>query len=317
MDTLQTTRIPQADGPDEPPDPAVAAVKTWRYLRLSMVVLVIGLGASVLIEVSKADNCWQSSISAYYYTPVQGFFVGTLLAVGVCLIALKGNTEWEDVLLNLAGVCAPIVALVPTPNPGNCGSVLTDTTNRDLNIANNVGALLVAGALGLVLLAVLATIGRYRSTTPRRAVERPSTTAVVGFCLIALLWMATTVAFFSDRDWFTEYGHPIAAISMFVFIFLNVTANAFNSRRSEELEPAQRRLLFASYGAVAVAMVIATGVTVYLGLVREWDDWVLGLEASLIILFAVYWAIQTAELWNKGLRDESPIPATRDDGGRS
>ena len=32
------------------PDPALEAVKTWRYLRLSMIALVIGLAASVLYE---------------------------------------------------------------------------------------------------------------------------------------------------------------------------------------------------------------------------------------------------------------------------
>src|SRR5205823_1232904 len=43
-----------------------AALKTYRYLRLGMVVIVIGLLASMLIQ-QRNSGCWQGSISAYYY----------------------------------------------------------------------------------------------------------------------------------------------------------------------------------------------------------------------------------------------------------
>jgi hypothetical protein len=46
------------------------AVKTWRYLRVAMVVVVFGLGVSIAYERSKVrPGCFQTSISAYYYTP--------------------------------------------------------------------------------------------------------------------------------------------------------------------------------------------------------------------------------------------------------
>src|SRR5437763_14996232 len=117
-----------------------------------MVLVVIGLGVSVLYEHRQTGTgCWQESISAYYYTPVQGVVVGALVTVGICLVVLKGNTDWEDILLNFAGVSAPVVAFVPIPDPGTCGSVLTDTRNRDLNVANNMTAFLVAGGLALAV----------------------------------------------------------------------------------------------------------------------------------------------------------------------
>src|SRR3954453_19642354 len=135
----------------------VNAIKTWRYLRLAMVVLVVGLAASIAYERAKVHpGCFQTSISAYYYTPVQGFFVGALVSIGVCLFCLKGSTDAEDILLNLAGMFAPVVALVPTPGPGACASVLGTTRDRDVNIANNVTALLVVGLIALVILAALA-----------------------------------------------------------------------------------------------------------------------------------------------------------------
>ena len=93
------------------------AIKSYRYLRLSIVVVVLALLASVLIERSHVD-CFQESISAYFYTPVQAMFVSALVVIGVCLIAVRGRTTGEDVLLNLAGVLAPIVAFVPTTSSG-------------------------------------------------------------------------------------------------------------------------------------------------------------------------------------------------------
>ena len=126
-------------------DAVLVVVKTTRYLRLGMIALVLGLGVSVLYEHAKTrpaggGHCWQESISAYYYTPVQSFLVAALVAVGICLVALKGSTEFEDVALNFAGVFAPIVAFVPTPNVASAvrsspteptaGSTLATTSPR-------------------------------------------------------------------------------------------------------------------------------------------------------------------------------------------
>ena len=67
------------------------------------------------------------------------FFVGTLVAIGISLFAIRGNTVAEDTLLNFAGVLALFVALVPTERaPTACQPVL-DASNRDVNIANNAG----------------------------------------------------------------------------------------------------------------------------------------------------------------------------------
>ena len=114
------------------------AVKSYRYLRLSIVVVVLALLASVLIERSKV-SCWQGSISAYFYTPVQAVFVSALVVIGVSLVAIKGSTDWEDVLLNLAGVLAPLVAFVPTSPPTvSCSSIEVVAGDATPYIDNNV-----------------------------------------------------------------------------------------------------------------------------------------------------------------------------------
>ena len=135
---------------------------TYRYLRLGMVGGAAMLAVSLVYEWIQA-GCLQSSISAYYYTPVRSVLVGGLMAIGLCLIAIKGHGEWEDIWLNLAGMFAPVVALVPTAGSGDCQWIETTppTTDGSLpawvvaNIKNNVLALLVVGAVALVLIHLL------------------------------------------------------------------------------------------------------------------------------------------------------------------
>jgi hypothetical protein len=266
-------------------DEQVYAIKTWRYLRLAMVVLVVGLGVSIGFERWKVHpGCFQTSISAYYYTPVHGFFVGALVAIGTCLFCLKGSTAAEDILLNLAGMFAPAVALVPTPNTGSCASVLGTTQDRDVNIGNNVFALLAVGLLALLILAVL--VARNLPTVP----------ALIGYGVAAAVWLATVLVFWLARGFFVHNAHYTAAILMFVCILVVVVINAFSYKEKTNATSPRNR-----YAAVAGAMVLAAVVIGIAGLLG-WDYWVIAIEATLITLFAVFWTTQTKELWHQGLR---------------
>lgn len=273
-----------------------AAVTTWRYLRLALIGLAIGLAAAVLYERFEVERCWQTSISAYYYTPVAGFFVGALITIGVCLICLRGASDGEDVLLNLAGICAPVVALVPTPSTGGCGSVLTDTANRGVNISNNVTALLVVAWIALVAAAAIGFSGT-REDPP----QNPSRVDLVGYGLALVALALGTYAFIGRRDWFDANAHNLAAFSMFGFIFLNVCLNAVqrNLVRGNPLLRVNR------YTLVALVMLADAVVHVVLWW-NEWRYWVLTAEFSLIGLFALFWALQTGERWADGV---SPVPA--------
>ena len=64
-----------AEKPAAPEEPAPSraerhrdyAIKTWRYLRLAMVALVVGLLVAVVYECREVPrHCLQTSISAYY-----------------------------------------------------------------------------------------------------------------------------------------------------------------------------------------------------------------------------------------------------------
>jgi hypothetical protein len=259
----------------------VYAVKTWRYLRLAMIALVIGLTTAVVYEVVRGGaDCVQTSISAYYYTHAQAIFVGALVAIGVCLICLRGSTEIEDVLLNVAGMLAPLVAVVPTPNAGDCASLPGVPQDPTPNIENNVTALLVMGLVAFVVLAVLSW--RRRQPTP----------ALVGYGLALALYVAAAVVFIAWRDTFVDHAHNIAAGVMFSCIILVALVNALSFRRKQNDPNARNR-----YSAIGLAML-----TVFVFYAVGGKYHLLLAEIDAIGLFAIFWAIQTEELWGEGVR---------------
>jgi hypothetical protein len=308
-----TMKFERQDSTDQ-----IFAIKTWRYLRASMIGFVLAIFVGVGFERSKAPGCFQTSISAYYYTPVHGIFIGALVAVGTCLICLRGNTDAEDILLNLAGMFAPIVALVPTPGTGSCGSVLTTADNRDVNISNNMFVLLVVGAAGFVFLAVIAIVGRAKHG------NWPPRLSLIGYALTLAVWGYAVVTFAWFRTFFRDTAHYSAAIAMFVCFLAVVILDAISYRVHQEPAvaahpvPDKVKATFLSwrnpYAVIALVMIadaIGWGIV---GLVFNWSHWIIWIEATLIALFAVFWGWQTSELWNKGLRGQA-APSGRSDAG--
>ena len=259
------------------------AVKTWRYLRVAMVVLVAGLSISIAYELGRRGfDCVQTSISAYYYTAVQAFFVAALVSIGACMVCLKGNTDAEDILLNLAGMFAPVVAFVPTAGADHCATILEHAADREALATNNVTTLLALGIVGLVVLAILG--GKRGFTPPERT----------GFLVAAATVAIALGIFLGDRPYFLDNAHFTAAVLMFTCIFLVVLVNAVNFRPSDRLRRNR-------YKAVAIAMgvsCLAVGAAALAG----WDYSILAIEAALIFLFATFWVVQSRELWEQGLR---------------
>ena len=268
------------------------AVKTYRYVRLSMVALVIGLAAAIVVERTKVDpGCFQHSISAYFYTPVRGMLVGGLLGIAVCLIALRGNSDAEDALLNLAGALAPVVAFVPTPNAGSCSSAPGTMRDPGPDVSNNITTLLVLLALALVVAAVLlAHEGGGRTE---------------GLLLLggAGVWTGALLVFDLGRDTFLRKAHYTAAVAMFACIVAVVALNALGFHRKEEAagknprHPATNR-----YAGIAGLMLAGAGAMGVWDWTVGWDHAVLFIEGWLITLFAAFWLIQTQELWKGGVR---------------
>lgn len=280
--------------------PGGYSIKTYRYLRMAMVAMIVLLGAAVVIEWSKTDpHCLQTSISAYYYTPVRAIFVGALITIGVCMVVLKGNTEPEDILLNVAGILAPAVALVPTPGQGRCHSVQVALGDAAANVSNNMLALFVVGVPCLLLTAIFIIRDRIRQPAGWTPMY------VVGLSVAVLIFGGGLAWFLVDRTGFIGHAHYAAAIVMFLCIVAVVLLNAVEFQRKQRKHavphsPANR------YSVIAVAMVVVPLVMVLCKKLFGWEHAVLWIEGSLIVLFAAFWISQTQELWNDGIRQESP-----------
>jgi hypothetical protein len=282
------------------PDPALAAVKTYNYLRIALAALVLLLYTSVVLEWWAAGRCLQSSISAYYYTPVHAVFIGVLVTMGVCLVALKGNTNGEDVLMNLAGMLAPGVAFIPTPGAEQCSSAPLLTPDVPAGVANNMPALFVAGlAVGITAVVIARREARFEGGAPGlTAVDRAGLALSLGVLGGGVLW------FLVARDSFIAHGHDLSAIPMFLCVVAVVWLNARDVQKAVQAGAVEstRSRYVAMYRTVAVAMLVALVATVAVNLATASTTVVLWVEVVLITLFAVFWVIQTTELWNRGLR---------------
>jgi hypothetical protein len=69
---------------------------TYRYLRGGIAVMVVMLGAAVIGERLTA-TCWQTSISAYYFTTAHSIFIAALGSVGVTGSNPVSSTQIQQV----------------------------------------------------------------------------------------------------------------------------------------------------------------------------------------------------------------------------
>lgn len=289
------------------------AVVTYRYLRIAMVMLLAGIAVSVAVEfVHNGAGCLQESISAYYYTPVRAFFVSAVLALGVCMVAIRGIGA-EETFLNLAGMFAPVVALVPTPHPGDCTSdPAMKVAGPASAVFNNMTALFWIAPLCVLYLVVLRWIARRQgkgvSVPPKPALLVP----------VVVVWGLALLLFLKDEDhsWFVDHGHLWSAFLMFGCIVVVVALNGISLARKldaeeqrkppEARDPARQgsRAFDNRYTRIAVVMVASF--LLMFAFRHGWHHWIFTVEATLLGLFLLFWTFQTEELWDEVVRTGDP-----------
>jgi cytochrome b561 len=274
------------------------ALDTYRYLRGGIPVMLVILGAALIIERAGA-TCWQTSISAYYFTSAHGVFIGAVCAIGTLLIVYKGSNDTEDILLNLAGILAFVAAFVPTSRPVLlCGesAVPVGAVTDDAAIGN-VWALVVA-----LVVARVASWWMYRRTRTGRSRSPLGEIAVwVQRAVLAVGLLVLMVA----PEWFVANAHGIAAVTMFASFIVTVLINAFLAGRQDEDKCPHTQVYHRVYQVISLAMALTLVAAVTAHLVLDgFNHTVLVVEVALIVEFGAYWLVQTVELWNTSTRDE-------------
>jgi len=95
---------------------------------------------------------------------------------------------------------------------------------------------------------------------------------------------------------FISHGHGVAAVTMFLAIIATVWINAFLTGRQDKAKSRHKQLYRFAYRFIAVTMFVTVLIVVASHLVLR--EWILVVEALLIVEFTIYWVIQTVELWN-------------------
>jgi len=314
--SLRTAVMAPPTAPPEgvpPSEPDENAIRTYRYVRVLIVALTIGLLTAVAVE-RIAAGCLLGSISAYYYTPARGLFTGGLIGIGACLIAIRGENELQDGLLNVAGLFGPMVALIPmhlnvgtVEHPSREASCIanahriTDVRPGDLrevafglvtagrvdSIRNNTIALLVVLGVGLLFLGWLIWYARRHL---RAGVPVPKWWPWVASVLLVVgVW----ALYLGAHDVYIERVHFATAISMFVALSVFAIVDGI---RTVRLQRAKKRGV--AYVVLGVGLIAGCVAIMVIGGITQWDYTTFTAEVWGIGVFLVFWVMQTIDLWN-------------------
>lgn len=258
----------------------MTGLRTHRYLRLALVGIVVALAASVLIELAQSGWRPLPSISDYYYSPARGVFVAALTAAGVALLVLSGR-DTESLLLDVAAVFAPLIAIVPTGFRGEPYVPAADLPT----VRNGVGVYVAMVAILVLLGIVLAARG---DLAWRRVAIVGGTAAGAATALAVLAFAPGPAAAFPFPGGINL--HLVATVSFFAMFAAIPWVTVFGQ---DPPAPGYRRL----YLTVSVVIVAALVTTIGAAIANPDTVGVLIGEAVALAAFGVYWTAQTVERW--------------------
>lgn len=314
---------------------------TYLFLRGMMICLSLLL-LLVSAHHAWSTGSWEGSISAYYGGPVRDVFVGVLIAIAACLVAYRGRFALEDFALNAAGFFAVYVALVPahlniamqdlreTEGLVQLLQGISDLDDEQRSALNELLPAFTAEEYGTSLRAALTIYGvlcvallglGWKNSTRVRELFGSSgwrRNVAVGLLVATLAFVVMTylqlfflgpanqislpgLAVFFDSSPFEV--HAIAAILMIASLAVAVASHAMPEDKKSIL--AEDKYYLIGYQVIVGLMIVGA---VVIGLVEmDWlypaDRKILVLEWFEIILFVIFWAVETFRVNRRQKRD--------------
>jgi hypothetical protein len=133
--------------------------------------------------------------------------------------------------------------------------------------------------------------------------EPPSWLAGIALALAIAVWAAVLLVYEYAGGFFDRNAHGAAATAMFLCI---IGVACINVREFKRLH--RRDTYWNRYTPVAAAMLVAltshlvTLIVHWIAGTKQWAHQTIVVESVLLLLFAVFWVMQTYELWDGGLR---------------
>jgi hypothetical protein len=172
---------------------------TYGALRVMLTVIGIALPVAVVVSgwFQRGEYWIAPSISHYYHLPAtipfftaRDFLVGGLLAAAVCLYSYKGFSTRENVALNLAGVFAFFVAVLPISREGERPSLRA--------VLHGTAAVLFF--LSIAYVSIRRSSDTLRLLPPAKRDRYARSYFVTGLAMIASPLAAAALSFLVDGD---------------------------------------------------------------------------------------------------------------------
>jgi hypothetical protein len=186
--------------------PEVNQEATSKKLQLIIGILAFTFPLILIIGAKLLDSCdlVQTSISAYYHTIMNDFFVGGLCALGMGMIAYDRYQRIDYQVTNWIGVFTFGVAFFPTNvNHSITSCVITSVTNPFHNAIHYICASIVFILLGWMSLKLFVRTGDGIKPIEKSKIIRNKIYTVCGWVIFACIFSMLIYSIYVDRDTLT------------------------------------------------------------------------------------------------------------------
>ena len=292
-------------------DPATTGQKTHRYLRLSLVFVVVALLTSVAIQTVVVS--WDPfmlgwnplpSLSHAFYTPVRTVFVGTLIATSLALLALSGRGR-AATLLDIAAIFAPLIAIVPTGiDPEHPIGDLRCPGTEDCIPPEFLGE--VRAGVAIYVVVVLVVVITTAGIRAKKQIMTPSALLVSSIAVLTAI-AVTALAFVPGLNAgfpFNFWPYPPSIHFLVTLLFFGTFAAVpiLHSRGPvDETEtpptPRQRAIYRWVAGLLIADLMLLLAAFIFRDALGAFPLVLIG-EAVALALFAWFWWVQTFQRWD-------------------